>query len=198
MMMNKGNIESIVIGAVLSATIMLLCLENADLRKSLVDLKLENTKINTISEKKNKELNHTLNFLKITEEAKDNYREKMEEYRRGLQRCDENKAEFIWIAEDVANANEWEANVYDCSEFSWDLVYELRQNGYRARIVHGYYYNKNGTCEGVDLEEFECRHEWVCLGEEFDYGVCVEAVRGILIPHSLYDTYYVFEGEGRW
>ena len=189
--MNKGNIESIVIGVVLSASIFLLCLDNADLRKSLVDLKSENARINTISEQTFKALNHTLKFLETTEHAKDNYKAE-------LQKCDENKAEFIWIAEDVANANEWEANVYDCSEFSWDLVYELRQNGYRARIVHGYYYNKNGTCEGVDLEEFECRHDWICLGEEFDYGVCIEAVKGELIPHSLYDTYYVFEGEGRW
>ena len=191
---------------VLSLVSFLVMLENADLRKSVEDLKSENLKIITIQEKTFEKLNHTLNFLETTEHAKENYRVKMEEYagklaenKAELQRCDENKAEFIWIAEDVANANEWEANVYDCSEFSRDLVYELKKNGYRARVVHGYnYYIDGKTCGGVDLKEFNCRHDWVCLGERYDYGVCIEAVRGGLIPHSLYDTYYEFEGEGKW
>jgi len=104
---------------------------------------------------------------------------------------------FMTIAESNIY-HEYVLDEYDCTEFSNNLVYELRKDNYKARVVHGYYYSNGEDCEGIDLEEFECRHDWVCLGEEYDYGVCIEAVTGELIPHESYGKYYIFEGEGKW
>ena len=176
-----------------------LLFENAGIRNQL-ELEKERSKtLETFGTKTFETLNHTLSFLETTEHAKDNYKMKMNEYRAELERCYENKPEFLWIAEDIANANGWIANEYDCTEFSKDLVKELKNNGYKARVVNGYNYYINGTtCDGEDLEIFNCRHDWVCLGEEYDYGVCIEAVRGTIIPHSLYGNEYTFREEGEW
>jgi len=184
---------------ILAITLLLSLLENNNLRIHIDNLKLDNEICQNVSEGNYNNLKHTLEFLETIEHAKDNYQKKMLEYKDNLQECEENKPDFLWIAETIANNNEWVAKEYDCTEFSNDLVYELRKNGYKARVVHGYDYYINGTtCEGQDLEIFNCRHDWVCLGEEFDYGICIEAVRGTIIPHSQYGKKYVFRGEGEW
>jgi len=101
---------------------------------------------------------------------------------------------FMSIAENIANDNEYVLDVYDCTEFSRDLEYKLRRSGYKARIVHGYYYSNGESCD----VEVNCKHDWICLGGRNDYGICIEATEGNLIPHEFYGRYYVFVGEGKW
>lgn len=114
-------------------------------------------------------------------------------YMNSLKRCLEDLPSVMWIGERTANENQWTPHIYDCTEFSRDLVIELEQNGYVARVVRGYYHDVDGvTCDGINLEEFNCRHEWVCLGSEGDTGICIESVTGKIIPHSQYGTVYKF------
>ena len=94
---------------------------------------------------------------------------------------------YVSVAEYIANRQEYELNVYDCTEFSRDLALGLRELKIKADVIQGYYYdNGDGNCS-ID----NCKHDWVCLP---DQDVCIEAVHGHVIPDQIYQDKYV---EGR-
>ena len=65
----------------------------------------------------------------------------------------EDKPLFLQIAEEVANAHEYKPDVYDCTQFSYDLVKKLNEAGYEARRIKGYYLGND------DVQP----HEWTKL-----------------------------------
>jgi len=81
------------------------------------------------------------------------------------------------IAQRVASSHEYIPGVYDCDNFSTDLVLQLRKAGYNANKCYGY-------CEGN-------WHYWVEVN--LDGGpIYIEATQGRIIPPQEYGQLYHF------
>jgi len=92
---------------------------------------------------------------------------------------------FIDIAQQVASSHEYKANEFDCTEFSETLYDELYKAGWESKLKTGYYYEDGETCTGFNKEEFNCRHDWLCLT-----NVCIEATAGTVIDPEDYKLRY--------
>src|SRR4030042_373514 len=98
--------------------------------------------------------------------------------------CLDSGPSFMKAVEDITD-HDYVPDVYDCTEFSTDLVMALRDDGWKARQVTGYYYGNNGTSCGPEEERrYDCRHSWVIV------EVPVEATGGWIIEPGIYDKYY--------
>lgn len=85
--------------------------------------------------------------------------------------------EIEQIAHEVATEHEYEYGVYDCEEFSHELVRRLEARGYDADYVTGYY----GSADQHG------RHAWVKM------TIYIEATDGrIISPEDFEKNYLVF------
>lgn len=85
--------------------------------------------------------------------------------------------EIEQIAREVATEHEYEYGVYDCEEFSHELVRRLEAEGYDADYVTGYY----GSADQHG------RHAWVKM------TIYIEATDGrIISPEDFEKNYLVF------
>ena len=80
---------------------------------------------------------------------------------------------FMEIAEEIAGATEYEADVYDCTEFSEDLVKALEDEGWVAETRWGYVNDS--------------AHQWSVV------EVPIEATSGQVINPYYYNKLYVEE-----
>jgi len=92
---------------------------------------------------------------------------------------------FLQIAEQVANATKYDANTYNCQDFSRDLVKELRAFGYDAEVVTGWVNCSAGWFDKDICNRFGGRHSWVIL------KIPIEATVGQTIePIDFYKKIY--------
>jgi len=94
---------------------------------------------------------------------------------------------FMAIAESNSD-HEYILDEYDCTEFSRQLLKDLRKFGWKTELVQGYFY-PDGSNECSD-EKNLCMHDWVIV------EVPVESVKGIVIEPDVYDTYYSLNRRG--
>ena len=89
------------------------------------------------------------------------------------------------IAEEVADSHEYELHVYDCTEFSKELVRRLREEDIKARCS-----------AGLLLDAEYTKHTWVSvfIGEK---RLEVEATSGYIIHPEEYKMRYRKIWEGR-
>jgi hypothetical protein len=89
------------------------------------------------------------------------------------------KSEYETIIEDVASAREYDYDLYNCENFSIDLINNLTEAGYEAYRMKG---DRIGIC---DPETEACCHVWVkmCLQ--------VEATEGIILDPDYYQQTYL-------
>lgn len=83
------------------------------------------------------------------------------------------------IAQEVANSHEYKLNVFDCTDFSKELVNKLKENGYTSRCTAGNYWLSDYT-----------NHTWVSVwinGNRFE----IESTNGYFISNEDYKTYEV-------
>lgn len=91
---------------------------------------------------------------------------------------------IIEIAEENANAHEWEYKVYDCTQFSTDLIKKLKEFGWNARMETGFWFDSGNNCSQSNYKRFKCRHDWVIL------EVPIEATTGKIIDPEIYKEQY--------
>lgn len=92
---------------------------------------------------------------------------------------------FMQIAKNNANAHKWEYGVYDCTDFSRDLILNLQKEGYNAYMKTGFWYDLgNNSCSLSNYEKFRCLHNWVIV------EVPIEATTGGIIPLEIYRRDY--------
>jgi len=89
---------------------------------------------------------------------------------------------FMEVAYENAKNHTFEADGYNCWDYSTDLVKELRKNGYIAEIVMGTI-NCSKEC---GWEDCTGAHAWVEL------MLPIEATSGRIITADLYDMCYNF------
>ena len=83
------------------------------------------------------------------------------------------------IAQDVANSHEYELHIYDCTDFSRELIKRLKIEGYKAQCTSGNYWLSNYT-----------NHTWVSVwidNERFE----IESTNGNFISKEDYKNYEV-------
>lgn len=83
------------------------------------------------------------------------------------------------IAQEVANSHEYKLHVFDCTDFSKELVKRLRKEGYKAQCT-------SGTNSAFDY----IKHTWVSIwieNERFE----IESTGGYFIDDETYKTYKV-------
>lgn len=85
--------------------------------------------------------------------------------------CDSpTRPSFLTIAEEVATDHNYKKDVYDCTQFSDDLVRQLKAEGWEARKNIGFF---NGKL-----------HEWVII------DINIEATSGRVIEPRVFEKYY--------
>lgn len=88
------------------------------------------------------------------------------------------------IIKNVSKAHEYEADVYDCTEFSEALTERLRDRGWKASVEFVRVDCDTDYWSGTTCEEYDGAHNIVRLDELY-----IEAVSGrIIMPHE-YDVY---------
>ncbi len=98
------------------------------------------------------------------------------------------------IAKEVANKTEYKLNVYDCTEFSRDLIKELNNLEIESYCVYGNYYEL--TDHGNYVTKKTSKHTWVAV----DYQnkiFYIEATKGEIIDHDNFDTNYKILSKGK-
>ena len=90
---------------------------------------------------------------------------------------------FMSIAELNSN-HEYILDEYDCTQFSDELVKDLKKEGWKAEKIIGYYYDDGENDCGDSKETHDCMHEWTIL------EIPIESVYGYVIEPDVYDTYY--------
>ena len=99
---------------------------------------------------------------------------------------------YLQIAKDVANASTYELDVYNCRNFSMNLVNNLTEVGYKAETVSGWasfgrYCEVMPTDEGgvplSTITNTSCAgpHMWVRMWDEKGEIKMIEAITGDLI-----------------
>lgn len=99
--------------------------------------------------------------------------------KRELYRKEVERPKFIKVAEQIANQHEYDAENYNCQDYSRDLVKALNFIGYDADRVFGRLKN----CD-PDEDEFECYHQWVRL------NIFIESTTGEIIEPDNYKENY--------
>jgi transglutaminase-like putative cysteine protease len=88
----------------------------------------------------------------------------------------------------IYEATEYVIHVYDCTEFSRDLVKELRANNISARCVFGAY---------QEDRYHRYWHTWVeVYDKDFDNKFYVEATGGYIIPEDEFKEHYEISAWG--
>jgi hypothetical protein len=90
------------------------------------------------------------------------------------------------IATDVANSHVYKLNVFDCTDFSKELLSKLKKKGFNAQCIFGELPNS----KGYKL------HTWV----EVNYSnniIEVESTGGFIIPDDMFKKDYVIYSKGR-
>lgn len=89
---------------------------------------------------------------------------------------------FIKVAEHLADERGYNEHIYDCSEFSKELVRREKDIGYNARYVVGYLHTKNEVL--TNTQDYNNTHAWV------EVSVILESTNGIAVP---VEDYYIYE-----
>lgn len=108
--------------------------------------------------------------------------------------CENNILDKISIiAEQVADSHEYKLNVYDCTQFSEELVNRLNESGYGSYCVAGYLWELDD--QGHKFKKKY--HTWVEVNTS--YGVIpVEATRGYIIDSQTYiNDYHIYWRGGK-
>lgn len=97
------------------------------------------------------------------------------------------------IAQNISSSHEYIRNVYDCTQFSRDLVRELKNQNITSYCVGSYM--KNWTDENKTQWKQKLLHTWV---EAQVNGTIypIEATRGYIIDENIYKRDYVITERG--
>lgn len=93
--------------------------------------------------------------------------------------------EISKVAKNVSN-HSYAENIYDCTEFSKDLVKQLSGSGIASYCVSGFYINESNV---------SFRHTWVELKIDNE-TIDIEATRGLFIPKENYSRLYRSTSKG--
>lgn len=94
---------------------------------------------------------------------------------------------IVGMAQDVAGGHEYKYGVYDCTQFSQELVKRLNASGYNSYCQPGFY--KKGT--------FSYPHTWVGLSLN-NKTIYIEATNGQIIDNETLKRDYRKMGNRRF
>jgi len=91
----------------------------------------------------------------------------------------ENPPLFQKIAEEVADAHDYDLQNFNCEDFSSELTHKLALEGYKVKVISGTLKNCN-----PDDDAHDCRHVWVRV------EVNIEATDGTILDPDFYEENY--------
>lgn len=93
----------------------------------------------------------------------------------------------------IADNHTYILGKYDCSQFSRDLVIDLKNKGINAYCVTGYVNLKNESMSF--FQKLINGHTWVEVNIEGDI-IGIEATSGFIIPSNIYNERYISQLKG--